>query len=223
MADYIPVNASKKMDWIRNFNTWVAAHGTAHGISTAEAAELDTRTDTATTAFMENVAARGAARAATAQKNDRINEVVTLIRNLGQRIQNARNTTDQDRGEAGLTIRDTHTRSSDYEAILIITPPSVHLDFSSRQQVTIHWGHSPQNERRNGRPHGVVGCEIQYHEGGLPDHADDWRPLNTSSESPFVHIIQESTATTYAYRVRYLGRKLIHGPFGAPAVCTVSV
>ena len=127
------------------------------------------------------------------------------------------------RAEAGLTIRDTaRTKSSD-DDILTITPPMVHLDFSVGQQITIHWGPNPQDERRNGRPQGVVGCEIQVHRGGLPEHEAEWQILDTDTNSPYVDMVHEDTPTTYAYRARYLGKRQKHGAHGDPAVCTVSV
>ena len=104
-----------------------------------------------------------------------------------------------------------------------MTPPMVHLDFSIRQQITVHWGPNPQDERHNGRPAGVIGCEIQVHQGGLPASESDWTVLDTDTDSPLVHTVHEDEPTTFAYRARYIGKDLKHGPFGNPAVCTVSV
>jgi len=107
--------------------------------------------------------------------------------------------------------------------VLRMTPPMVHLDFSIRQQITVHWGPNPQDERHNGRPAGVIGCEIQVHQGGLPASESDWTVLDTDTDSPLVHTVHEDEPTTFAYRARYIGKDLKHGPFGSPAVCTVSM
>jgi len=40
---------------------------------------------------------------------------------------------------------------------------------------------------------------------------------------PLIHTVHEDAPTTYAYRVRYIGKNLKYGPFSAPATCTVSV
>jgi len=45
------------------------------------------------------------------------------------------------------------------------------------------------------------------------------RPLNRWPKR-YTH---DTIPTTYAYRARYVGKKLKSGPFGAPATCTVSV
>jgi len=223
MAGYIPTSDAEKIAWLANFNTWAAAHGTTHGLSPAEVAELNTETTDAETAYTEHVAAQDAARGATANKNTVMGQAIAVARDLAQRIQHDPNTTDQDRADAGLTVPDHTPTKSDEDEILTVTPPMLHLDFSIRQQVTIHWGPNPQDERNNGKPHGVVGCEIQYHRGGLPADEADWKPLDTDTDSPYVHTLSESEPTTYAYRARYLGKKLKHGPHGDPVVCTVSV
>ena len=220
---YIPDIEAEKIVWLENFNNWVAANGATHGLSATEITELDTKKGAADTAFTANVAAQDAARGATANKNNLLGDVIAYARDLAQRIQHDPNTTDQDRGNAGLTIPDDDPSKSDPDDILSVTPPDVHLDFSIRQQVTVHWGPTPQDERRNGRPHGVVGCEIQYHKGGIPTNEEGWLPLDTDTNSPYVHSLHESAPATYAYRARYLGKKLKHGPYGDPAVCTVSV
>ena len=223
MPSYIPDIEAEKIQWLNNFKNWVQANGTTHGLTALEVSELTTKTSEADTAVAGNIAAQDAAKAATATKNNALGAAVALARDFAQRIQVNPNTTDEDRGNAGLTIRDKEPTAPTGDEIMAITPPLLHLDFSIRQQVTIHWGPNPQDERRNGKPQGVVGCEIQYHRGGLPAAESEWQLLDTDTNSPYVHSLHEDTPTTYAYRARYLGKKLKHGPHGDPAVCTVSV
>jgi hypothetical protein len=177
----------------------------------------------ADTAVADNVTQQAVAKASTATKNNALGAAIALSRDFAQRIQLDPNTTDQDRGEAGLTIRDATPSPTAADNVLATTPPLLQLDFSIRQQITIHWGPNPQDERHNGRPAGTIGCEIQVHKGGLPALESDWTLLDTDSDSPYVHTVHEDIPTTYAYRARYVGKKLKHGPHGDPAVCTVSV
>ena len=119
--------------------------------------------------------------------------------------------------------------------IRTMDPPSIRLDFSKRLQVIIHWGPNPHDERRNGRPQGTIGCEIQFHRGGIPaklnspdlpislEHEVGWVTLDIDTESPFIHTVHEDEPTTYAYRACYISKDLKRGPFGNPTVCTVSV
>jgi len=223
MPGYIPSSDAEKLIWLANFNTWTGAKGVTHGLSPADVAQLDTETGNSNIAYADYTTARDAAQGATANKNAVLGQAIALARDLAQRIQHDPNTTDQDRADAGLTVPDHTPTPHDADAVLAITPPIVHLDFSIRQQVTIHWGPNPQDERNNGKPAGVMGAEIQYHKGGVPAEEDDWRPLDTDTDSPYVHTITESTPTTYAYRARYIDKKLKHGAHGDPAVCTVTV
>ena len=59
--------------------------------------------------------------------------------------------------------------------------------------------------------------------GGIPTTEATWMPLEIDTESPIIHAVPETVATTYAYRARYVGKNLKFGPFGDPVVCTVSV
>lgn len=223
MSSYIPNTDADKIFWLRNFNTWVGDHGTSHGLSADDVAALNNQTGGSVTAYTDCVAAQDASKAATANKNTVLGGAIATARDLAQRLQHDPTMTDKDRADAGLTVPDKKPTKSGDDDILAVTPPMVSLDFSVRQQVTIHWGPNPQDERNNGKPQGVIGCEIQYHRGGLPATEEEWQPLDTDTDSPYVHTVHESEPTTYAYRARYLGKKLKHGPHGDPVVCTVSV
>jgi len=131
--------------------------------------------------------------------------------------------TDAERAAAGITVPDATRTAASPDAIRTMDPPSLRLDFSKRLQVIIHCGPNPHDERHNGRPHGTIGCEIQFHRGGIPEHEADWVTLDIDTESPFIHIIHEDEPTTYAYRACYIGKDLKRGPFSNPATCTVSV
>jgi len=223
MGSYIPTNEAERILWLGNFNTWVQANGTSHGLTAAELTELGALVSDADNAVNDNVAKQAVAKASTASKNNALGAATALSRDFAQRIQHDPNTTDGDRAEAGLTIPDHEPTKSDDEDILSVTPPAIELDFSQRQQITIHWGPNPQDERHNGKPEGVMGCEIQYHRGGLPATESEWTVLETDTESPLTHIVQENEPTTYAYRARYVSKHLKLGPHGNPAVCTISV
>ena len=68
-----------------------------------------------------------------------------------------------------------------------------------------------------------VGCEVQTARGGIPAAESQWVTIEVDTESPVIHVVADTTPTTYAYRARYVGKNLKFGPFGDPAICTVSV
>lgn len=223
MADYIPSTDEEKIMWLNQFTTWLNANGAAHGFNSVDMNAMLTATTAATTAFTDHENAKAAARAATAEKNDKLGAAIALARDNAQRIQTYPTTTDAARAEAGLTIPDTTPTAEAEDKILTIPAPLILLDFSVRRQVTIHWGPNPSNEQRNARPAGTIGCQIEYALGGIPTDENEWRILETDPESPCIHSVHEASPTTIAYRARYVAKNLKLGPYGDPVVCTVTM
>ena len=223
MRDYIPRNEANRVEWLHQFSLWLSANGAGQGFTNAEIAEFAAIVADAGTAALDNRRAQAAALAATSAKNKLLDAAVRRARINAQRLQHSPTMTDSDRGAAGLTIPDTILTPTSLELIDTILPPMLLLDFSIRHQVIIHWGPNPGNEHENARPHGTMGCEIQYIRGGIPADGSGWTTLELDTESPLIHHIHDTIPTTYAYRARYVGKKLKPGPVGAPATCTVSV
>ena len=223
MADYIPKDEPTRLLWLLNAATWLTANGAAHGFTPAEITAYTTVVAGASTALTNNVTAQAAAKAATAAKNTAFGAAIALARDNAQRLQNDPNMTDEERAAAGLTIRDTTPTPTAADDVMLIEPPLLKLDFDIRRQVTAHWGPNPGDERHNGRPAGTIGCQVQYARGGIPTDESQWIALDVDTDSPILHVVDDTTPTTYAYRARYVGKNVKFGPFGDPVVCTVSV
>ena len=223
MADYIPRSDEEKAIWLNQFSNWLLANGATHGFTVDEVNAMRAAATVAMDALTDMETARAAARAATAAKNDAMGAAVALAREDAQRLQSWPTTTDADRADAGITIPDSTPTSADADAILTVAAPLILLDFSVRRQVTIHWGPNPSNEQQNGRPTGVIGCQIEYALGGIPADENVWRVLETDTDSPCIHSVSETAPTTIAYRARYVGKNLKLGPYGDPAECTVTL
>jgi len=223
MPDYIPRDEARRVQWMANLAAWLNAHGAAHGFTPAEISAFSAAATAAQTALSDNVALKAAARAGTTIKKAAIAAALEMARDNVRRIQSNPNTTDGDRGAAGITIPDTNPTPTPADEILTIEPPLLVLDFSVRRQVSVHWGPNPHNEQQNGKPAGTTGCEVQTARGGIPDTEAGWTHLEQFTRSPVIHNVHEDEPTTYAYRVRYVGKKLKYGPFSAPTTCTVSV
>lgn len=220
MADYIPGTDEGKILWLNQFTTWLVANGGIYGFNTGDINAMQAATTTATTSFTDHETAKAAARAACATKHNDIGAAIALARQDAQRLQTNPAMTDGARAEAGLTIPDDIKTAASPDAISEITPPLMQLDFSIRQQVTIHWGPNPGNEHQNAKPAGVMGCEIQYAKEA-PELV--WVNLGLDTDSPMIHHVNETTPITYIYRARYVDKKLHYGNYGDPVKCTVSV
>jgi len=223
MADYIPTTEAERIAWLLHFNTWMQANGASYGFSAQELTELDTLATTADTDFVDCAEKEASYRAGVQAKKHSLADAIALSRADVRRLQADPNMTDAVRAQAEITVPDeTPTPQSD-DAIEEETPPDVVLDFSKRLRVTVHFGLNPHDENRNGKPEGVYAGFIQYHRGGIPELEDDWKILDIDTASPYVHVVHEDEAITYAYRVCWVDKKMKKGPYGDPSVCTVSV
>jgi len=227
VADYIPSKEPAKILWMWNLMVWLvsdgAANALAHGFAAKEACTFYFAVFQAKLAADNNVSKQAAARAATAAKNTALATAIAMARDNAQRLQNDPTMTNADRAAAGLSVHDAIPTSTARDEVMTIPPPLLRLRFNIRRQVTVHWGPNPSDESHNGRPAGTIGCQIQYARGGIPTDETQWIALDVDTDSPILHVVDETTPTTYAYRARYVGKNLKFGPFGDPSVCTVSV
>ena len=223
MHDYIPTNDAEKVNWLMELALWLDANGLTHGFTQQQIDDFKAMAADSDTAYADHLAAQLTARAATVNKNTVLGNTVAMARDYVQKLQHDLSMTDAERAAAGITIPDPIKTATAIEAILELLPPLLLLDFSIRHQVTIHWGPNPGNEHQNAKPTGVMGCEIQYAKGGVPQEETAWISLGLDTDSPMQHHVTETTPTTYVYRARYVDKKLNYGNFGDPAECTVSV
>jgi len=223
MSGYIPTSEAEQILWLLNSATWLTANGAAHGFSPAEITAYSTVVGNTATSLTNNVTAQIAAKAATAAKNTAFATAIAMARDNAQRLQNDPNMTDEDRAAAGLTVHDGTPTTTAADNVMMLEPPLLLLRFNIRRQVTVHWGPNPSDERHNGRPAGTIGCQVQVARGGIPTEEAQWIALDVDTDSPLLHVVDDTTPTTYAYRARYVGKNVKFGPYCDPAVCTVSV
>ena len=223
MADYIPSGEAARIGWLVRFAGWFDLHGTDYGFTHSEVSTLVHQVDHTESAVRDSGDLGLVYRASVLAKREGIAAAITRSRDFVRRLQAQPGMTDAVRAEAGITVPDPTKTAVSPQAIEEITPPDVVLDFSKRLRVTVHFGLNPHNENQNAKPEGVHAAQIQYHRGGLPEHEADWQILDIDSASPYTHIVHEDEPATYAYRACWVDKKLNHGPYGDPAVCTVSV
>jgi hypothetical protein len=221
--DYIPRDEAGRILWLLHFAGWMTTYGAAHSFLPAEIAALNTDVGAAGTSVTNTVDKEADFRAAVVAKQNAIADAIHLAREDVRRLQADPTMTDTDRAAAGITVADATATDASAATVHELTPPVCAPDWSKRLQVTIHFGINPHDEHRNARPAGTLGAQIQYHRGGIPALEADWANLDIDTDSPYIHIIHEDVPTTYAYRACWVDKKLNHGPYGDPAVCTVSV
>lgn len=84
-------------------------------------------------------------------------------------------------------------------------------------------GPNPGNEHRNAKPHGVMGCEIQYAHGEVPQQVACRISLGLETASSVPHRMPDPDPATFIYSTRHIDKKRNYGNFGDPVECTVSV
>lgn len=223
MPDYIPQREAEAIIWLTNFNTFVQANGPEFGLTPAQMADLQTAVNDLAAGLINVADAEASFRSAVAAKNANKADAITLARQIAQFLQNNPSMTDAERGQAGLTIPDTIPTPGSGADIPALPPPLLLLDFSQRNQVTIHWGTNPGDERQNAKPSGVLGVQIDWARGGIPANESSWAALDRDTASPYVASFTESTSITVAFRARWIGKDLSTGPAGDPVTCSLTV
>jgi len=227
MADYIPSGEAAKIRWMWRLMAWLArdgaVHGLAHGFTIDEVCAYYFVVLQAKLAADSAAEKEGAARAAMVTKRYAIADALSLVRGSVKRLQANPAMTDADRADAGLTVPDPTKTATDPEYVRELPLAILVLDWSKPLQVILHWGTNPGDESNNARPANILGVQIQYHRGGVPEHESDWLTLEIDTRSPYIHVLHEDEPTTYAYRVCWMDKKGNKGPYCDAAICTVSV
>ncbi|MFH0887675.1 MAG: hypothetical protein V1871_00505 [Planctomycetota bacterium] len=214
---YIPNTDGDFETWQVNFVTKVVATPAAYGLLPADVTALGTLSSDWQTSLAAQTVAQDAAIAATQGKELARRNLESEIRNLAQRIQIRKATTDAQRGELGITIPDTNPTPSNPEYVLNLTPPNLILDWSIPNEVKVHFGINPSNERRNAKPAGIAGAKIWYRIETGP-----WTYVADDTNSPYTHNLPITEPTNVEYKAQWFDKKSRPGQFGESARCTVT-
>ena len=220
MPDYIPHGDSARLRWLFNALEWLQANGAAFGFKPAEIEAFAAVAREAGEAIAQNEVQQAAAREATAAKNDALKKAIRLGRNAAQRVQHARNTTDDDRAAMGISL--SASGATPPINLETIPPPKLLAIYNGGEEVVIHWGTNPANERRNPRPPGTRACAVQTARGGIPADDSGWVSLDWEAKSPVIHSIQASGPLTIAYRACYILKNLKQGPYSEPILIALA-
>ena len=224
MADYLPTKDSEFNTWISNFQAYVAAHAVELGLTPAQALEVLNAKTMWGLSYSNHIAAREAAGNAQATKEEKKADATKTVRQIVNVIQARPGTTDAHRMGLGITVPDRVPTPTDPEAIRRLTP-EMELDFSVAQQVTVHVGPEPKNERSNAFPYPATAFELQTIPGVIPPGTPDmnalaWQHVGIFPHSPTLVVI--GRAATVTFRARYVDHLNHTGPWGPPESCSVT-
>jgi hypothetical protein len=198
MSNYVPANDSELASWLYNLVTGLNDH--LEDLGLVEADILPLQTDY--TAFSGSVTALGTQRialdAAMNDKKAKKTAVEATVRPLVQRIQVAPGMTDLIRGELQIPVRGSamHTAGAmppDVPKIYLETKPGT---------VWVHFGTDPANEKINGKPAGIKGCNIWRMKAG----ETKYQLLAFETASPYEDTV-DGFGSDYTYVVQYRGTK----------------
>ncbi len=196
MSDYLPSNDAELASWMYNLVSGLDTHLVELGLDPADILPLQT----AYTAYNGSFTNLGDKRTAfNSAMNDKKAKKVAAgeaIRPLVQRVQHAPGMTDALRGELGLPVRSTtmHTAGAmppDVPKIYLETEPGT---------VWVHFGTEPGNEKINGKPAGVKGCNVWRQKAGETSYS----LVAYQTASPYEDTIA-GNGSDYTYVVQYRG------------------
>jgi hypothetical protein len=196
--NHIPTNSTRFSGWLTNFVTRLTAHAEEVGLVPADLTPISDADGSFGAALADFITQRRLAHAAAALKTTEQREAMAILRPLIQRVCTHPGMTDELRGLLGLGRDD--LRQSPVP-IKELPAPGLYLE-ASVGVVTIHWGPNPRNERSNGKPPGVKGCNIYRKKRG----EEAFTRLEYVTSSPYYDPIT-GPAADYTYFACYRGSK----------------
>jgi len=213
MGDYIPQNDAKMNLWQKNLIEIVESKVTAWGILADDFSLVKAKQVVWEAAFdkVSNKQNRTAADVLT--KDDAGTDFKKAIRIfVAQWLASNSKVTDSDRSRMGLTVKSgTHTAVAKPT-----TSPVATIDFSVRQQHTIHFS-DEASPRSKAKPEGVHGCEIYMKvDGDAPKDASELTYVATDTATPYAVNFDGSKAGKIVYYwLRWVNTRGECGPWSS--------
>ena len=221
---YIPVSDSKFDEWFDNFVTKLPAIAQTVGLSASQVQAVQDAYNEWDTDYDNHISKKASAHAARAKKENTLATAESVIRSVVNQLQPNPQMTDEFRMELNITVRDIQPTPQSPDYVLSVNAALLFIDFSDRQQLTLHFGIQPENERENAKPDGIAGGRIWFRliePHGMQNHNvskfldelgyTDWREwhfLADDTHSPYVHVIETSVPITLEYKVQWFDRHM---------------
>ncbi|HYF13860.1 MAG TPA: hypothetical protein VD971_02175 [Phycisphaerales bacterium] len=218
MADYIPGPDADFNVWQNNFVTYANANLAALGLVAADMSPITSAQSTWATNFPAHVAAKQAAQAAKAAKDDARRAYVAVIRPLVRRLQASTQVSDAERASLGITVEQTPAPIGPPA-----TAPVCSIECGARLQHTLRFVDETTPTRR-AKPPGVLGVEIWHKVGTTPPaNEGELRFVAVDTNAPYVvsYDAADGGKTAY-YWLRWISPSGERGPWGEQSQATIA-
>ena len=217
MPDYIPQGKAQFDEWFRNFKDNVGPIAAALGIDPAFVTALTAAYADWTLTYTAMQTAHNGAEAATGTNDVSLGNAHDVIRALVNMMQANPNMTVAQRQTLQVTDPDTNPTPTAPEYVGSLEPPNLILDWSKKSKVVVHFGVSPENERRNAKPPEIAGVKIWYRIESGP-----WQFVADDTNSPYDHYFSITEPLNVEYQAQWFDKKGRLGVFGDSAKCSVT-
>jgi hypothetical protein len=213
MGDYVPQNDAKMNLWQKNLIEIVESKVTEWGILADDFSFVKAKQIVWEAAFGKASNKQNRTAADVLAKDEAYDEYVAVIRPfVAQWLANNSKVNDSDRARMGLTVK-TGTRTPTPAPT---TSPIGTIDFSVRQQHTIHY-YDEASAHSNAKPVGVHGCEVYTKvDGDAPKDASELTYVGTCTAAPYtVKFDGAKTGKMVYYWLRWVNTHGECGPWSS--------
>lgn len=227
--DYIPRKDSDFSTWASHYYDAVNTWWTAHSLDKNELDALKNALDKWGARYANHVAAQAAAQGASQAKDDARAELERQIRPVANFVQTYSKTTDADRAEIGITVRDTSRTPSPTPTTrpLVTVNPGQRLTHTLRLVDSGEHTGAPTGRARGGKPEGAIGAEVwvKLIDAGQPT------PTDPSALSFLALTTRPTLRTTFrtadggktaVYMLRWVNTRGEKGPWSEVTTATVA-
>ena len=211
-SDFIPRPDTEFNVWQGNLITLIDPNVTAWGIAAADMTALKARQTTWAAAFAKASNKQNRSTADVRAKDDARTLYEKNLRSfVAQWLANNNKVTDSDRDRMDITVK-SGTRTP---VAVPVSSPVGKVDFSTRQQHSIHYVDSLSNGKA--KPEGVHGCEIWMKTGSeAPKDDSDFLYQSIDTKSPYTvsFSVAEIGKLVY-YRMRWINKRGQTGPWSS--------
>ncbi|MBI4723419.1 MAG: hypothetical protein HY769_10590 [Candidatus Stahlbacteria bacterium] len=221
-GDYIPEGDANFDTWVDNFVKYVVSNAASLGLTAAEVTELQTLYNRWKISYPAHINAKNASKSATKNKVATKDEFEVLTRRVVRKIQARPETTNSQRENMDIPVKDVIRTILSEEIILSVPPPQIDVLCTAPKQVKIDWYPSPVGTDSSAKPKGIDGVIIWYAEGGIPTDEKEWRFLAMDSNSPHIHNVGNDATVTLAYKAQWFDKRKRRGSFCDPVIVAVT-
>jgi hypothetical protein len=216
--DYIPESDAEIIEFANNFFNKTKGNEAGFSLNVSDTDELKTLLDAFVASYNKNNADQITARASRELKDTDKKPLEKKLRSMAQVVQTAPATTDEQRADLSLNVKDTTSSAVGVPT----TRPVAEVDTSQPLRHTVVFYDNELDGK--GKPEGVKGAEIFVKIGGEATmNEDDYRYLGTDTASPYLAVHKaENVGKQAHYLLRWVNTKNESGAWSNPVSATIT-